>query len=663
MHQRAATTGIRTLVQRASGVLTLAAALGLFGSLFTARPAFAADTTPPTATVSTPATLTDPVTVTFSEGVKNVTTDNVGVRLDGASSNLPASLVCRDSGGAGVSCVSGPAITVVISPGAFTPGQLYFGWVNPGGPAPVTDIAGNAAIPVSHGFRGSTVEQETSVAGRYYWRAVSDASAYGGSYTTERKAGAYATYRFTGSALNWYTILGPDQGKATVTIDGHSKGTFDQYRSSKRYHAARIFTGLGSGSHTFVLRLLGTKRSAATGTNVVLDAFTVDAVLDATPAAGYRWRFVHTSAASGGQYTTSNLAGDNVYFTFAGPGIDWYTISGPDQGIAKMYVDGGLKLTVDNYATKTTYNVVRSLRNMSDSVHSLRIVVQGKKRSSSHGTNVAVDRFAVKLVSIAAFRGLGAWVDLFDYSLDPHTTVAAMHAHGVKTVFIETARYSSSADIDHPTDIDKWLAEAHAIGMKVVGWYFPAYSEYMDTDVRRTVAIAKYRSPTGQKFDALGIDIEYKGKTSSLSEFNSNIVTHLDRVKSGAGSSFAIAAIVPAPLGMAVAPSSWTGFPWAAIGQRAHVVMPMAYWSYRTDCSTNPDHCPYGYAVGNVNQSHALTGLPVHIIGGVGDNVSTSEVSQFVNGTLTTNAYGGSLYDYRTTASSFWTYLEKLNAL
>jgi hypothetical protein len=185
----------------------------------------------------------------------------------------------------------------------------------------------------------------------------------------------------------------------------------------------------------------------------------------------------------------------------------------------------------------------------------------------------------------------------------------------------------------------------------------------MDTDVRRTVAIARYRSPTAEKFDALGIDIEYKGKVSSLSEFNSNIVTHLDRVKAGAGSSYTIAAITPAPLAMELSPSTWNGFPWAAIGDRAHIVMPMAYWSYRTDCASRSDHCPYGYTTGNVADAHSFTGLPVHVIGGVGDSVSTSEVSQFVNGALASVAYGGSLYDYRTTASTFWPYLEKLNSL
>jgi hypothetical protein len=238
-----------------------------------------------------------------------------------------------------------------------------------------------------------------------------------------------------------------------------------------------------------------------------------------------------------------------------------------------------------------------------------------------------------------------------------------MRSHGVKTVYLQTARWSSSADIVYPADVDAWLREAHAAGLKVVGWYLPAYSEYMETDVRRSVAIARYRSPQGHGFDALAVDIEYKGKTSSLSEFNSGIVTHLDRVKKGAGSSFTVAAIVPSPIGMSLSPSSWQGFPWTSIGNRAHVVLPMAYWSYRTDCASNAAHCPYRYSIDNVNEARRLTGLPVHIIGGVGNDVTASEVSDFVAGTRAARAYGGSLYDYRTTASSYWPHLEKLNLL
>lgn len=638
--------------------------LALIVAFVPATSALAADTTPPTSTLATPTTLSGSLVVTFSEPVKNVSVDNVGLRLDGTTANLAASLSCRSASNVAVGCGSGPATKAIVTPSsALVPGGHYAGLVNVGGTAPLTDLAGNAAGYASKWFYGSTLEEEQSVAASYRWATGSSPSAYGGSYSTERLAGARATYRFTGRSVAWYTITGPDQGFATLSIDGHSVGSYDLYSATRRYHAARAIGGLGSGSHRLVIAVKGTKRSASHGTFVTVDAFTVDGVLDATPNVEWRWRIVDTPSASGGHLAYGTLRGSNVYFTFRGPGVDWATVTGPDQGSAQVFVDGVLRGTYDNYSSSVRYGVLRSVRNLTVETHTLRVVVTGKKRSASRGTFVGVDRFIVRLVSIAAFRYLGAWVDLFDYGLDPHNAIADMKSHGVKTVYLETARYSSSADFDYPTKVDAWLLEAHNAGIKVIGWYFPAYSEYLNTDVRRTVAIALYRSPAGERFDGLGIDIEYKGKTSSASEFNSGIVTHLDRVRSGAGSSFTIAAIVPAPVAMALSPSSWQGFPWAAIGTRAHVVLPMAYSSYRTDCSTKPAHCPYRYTIDNVNEAHRLTGLPVHVIGGVGDRMSSSQVSDFVNGARAAHAYGGSLYDYRTTASSFWQYLSKLNLL
>lgn len=271
--------------------------------------------------------------------------------------------------------------------------------------------------------------------------------------------------------------------------------------------------------------------------------------------------------------------------------------------------------------------------------------------------------------SLALFRGLGAWVDLYDYAdLSPEPSVADMKARGVKTLYLQTGRWNKPAPDDPANFEDRsiaqaWLEAAHAKGIKVVGWYLPAYSEYMATDVRRTIAIATFRSPAGHRFDALAVDIEYKGATSSLDEFNTGIVSHLDQVRAGVGTSYTIGAIVPSPVGMSLSPGSWAGFPWSAIGDRTHVVLPMAYWSYRTDCPSNPAHCPYQYAIDNVAQAKALSGLPVHIIGGVGNDVTSTEVGQFADGVLAAHAYGGSLYDYRTTAAAFWPALEKLNQL
>jgi hypothetical protein len=262
--------------------------------------------------------------------------------------------------------------------------------------------------------------------------------------------------------------------------------------------------------------------------------------------------------------------------------------------------------------------------------------------------------------SIFAFGRLGAWVDRFDYDLDPAATVAELQRHGVRTLYLATARFDSPSDLHFPALAGQWLEQAHAAGIRVVGWYFPAYSEYLDTDVRRTLAIAAYRSPAGEAFDALAIDIEYKGATSGNDEFNRGVAAHLARVRQGAGSGYPIGAIVPAPRGMALNPAAWAGFPWAAIGRDADVVLPMSYWSYRTDCATNPAHCAGPYTRDNIADSARLTGLPVHVIGGVGDGVTTAGVAGFVAAARAGAAHGGSLYDLKTTGPSFWPSLEQL---
>lgn len=271
--------------------------------------------------------------------------------------------------------------------------------------------------------------------------------------------------------------------------------------------------------------------------------------------------------------------------------------------------------------------------------------------------------------NLSAFRGLGAWVDLYDYEfVDAEPSVADMAEHGVKTLYLQTARWNkpdpdSKANFQDVPAVERWLTAAHAHGMKVIGWYLPAYDD-MTRDVRRTKAIALYRTPAGQKFDGLGIDVEYKGQMPSLAAWNRAVATHAQRVRSALGSRYAVAAIVPAPLAMEVRPQSWVGFPWKSLAAVSNVFMPMAYWSFRDDCAETPEHCAYGYTKGNVDRVRTLTGkphVPVHVIGGVGDEISTDEVSDFVRAANAANVYGGSLYDYQTTKQEYWPILGKLD--
>jgi len=260
-----------------------------------------------------------------------------------------------------------------------------------------------------------------------------------------------------------------------------------------------------------------------------------------------------------------------------------------------------------------------------------------------------------------AFRGLGAWVDTLDYSaLTPATAVAGMKAHGVRTLYLSTARYNSAADILYPDGVAAWLAAAHAAGIRVAGWYVPDYAD-LARDVRRTLAIATYVSPAGQRFDAIGIDIEYPLNPASASAWNQAVATHLARVR--AGTVLPAVAIVLPPVFMRLYPDRWATFPWSALAADANAIAPMSYWTSATPaprCAAgDQQYCAYRYTRDNVLLSRQYTGLPVHAIGGAGDAATVAQVGDYVRAARETAAGGGSFYDYLTAKPGFWPYLEQ----
>jgi hypothetical protein len=265
-------------------------------------------------------------------------------------------------------------------------------------------------------------------------------------------------------------------------------------------------------------------------------------------------------------------------------------------------------------------------------------------------------------------RRLGAWVDVLDYAaLTPAEAVADMKAKGVRTLLLSTARFNSSSDFYDEIEMGQWLDEAHAVGIKVVGWYVPAYGD-MDRDVWRTAAIGRYVSPHGQRFDAVGVDIERFGDSGEVDRdtFNSLVVPHLRQVRNRIGA--VLTAIVPSPF--ATDPGNhWEGFPWSGVGRNSELVVPMALWSFRE----NPNGSPFtptqvhDWVVEQADRAEALTGRPVHVEGGVDDPgventpVTADRVSAFVDAVADSGAIGGSHYDYATTGAALWPILAGIN--
>ena len=351
------------------------------GSAFTDVSLPREDVTAPGVTMSTP--VGGPATISFDEVVRHVTPDNTYVWAPLEGTYPDVRLLCRSGNGSAVNCETGAVRTVVVTTvDPLVLGETYEAVVNPGVVASaVVDRSGNPAATSAQTFLAPTDVDDADATVRYAWRSVARTAALGGAYAFERASGATASFDFSGTSVTWYTATGPAQGKAAVRIDGELVGTFDGYAPKRTTFAVpHRFTDLDHGRHTISVRALGRSSAKARDTQVVVDAFGVNGVVTRNPAVTATWR-------RGGGVSVSDVAKAWVEVAFRGTGLDWRTVSGPDQGTAQLLVDGVATQTIDNHATSDG-PVVHTIDGLAPGVHTLRIVV-------ANGA-VSVDGFTVR---------------------------------------------------------------------------------------------------------------------------------------------------------------------------------------------------------------------------------------------------------------------------
>jgi hypothetical protein len=355
-------------------------------------------TGPTTVTVATPSTLNGDIVATFSQPVGAVSSSNSFVRYTGHSYNLATTITCVNGTGFVVSCSGGNATKAFLHPTSLiTPGQHYTVHIAETGASPtVTDFGGLTVAEATHDFRGGLVQEGEGLGTSAMWRTVTTASAFGGSYTIDHVAAATASFRFTGSSITWYTNVGPSYGIADLYVDGILRATANSYRTANAYRAAFTVSGFRYGKHTLTIRVRGAKGSShGTGTNIAVDAFRSGSSIIASPSVTYTFGVAKAAAAFGGAYASSDEFSSTAFFTFRGTAVEWDTVLGPYMGAAKVYIDGILKLSADNYAATNTYRIARIFSGLSDTVHTIKIVVLGRHRAASHGSYVAIDRWVV----------------------------------------------------------------------------------------------------------------------------------------------------------------------------------------------------------------------------------------------------------------------------
>ncbi len=106
------------------------------------------------------------------------------------------------------------------------------------------------------------------------WGASKLNAASGGSVSTSDLARSEAALAFWGTGVDWGTVRGPDQGRASVFLDGVLAMTVDNFAAATSVQP-RSFTGLDLGRHELRIVVLGTSRPRSEGTKVGIDSFTV----------------------------------------------------------------------------------------------------------------------------------------------------------------------------------------------------------------------------------------------------------------------------------------------------------------------------------------------------------------------------------------------------
>ena len=337
------------------------------------------------------------VTATFSPVPEQLTVTKTG----GTGTGTVTSLAPNTGISCGVTCQfnfpQGTSVTLHAAPDA---SSSFVGWSDAGCPgAGDCTLTMNVAKSVNATFiHGVTLGNNDPAVAYNGWFGVADAAANGGSYRMSSVKNDKAVWKSpVTTSVTWVTRTGPDQGMASVLIDGVNKGTVDLYAAAPAI-LNQTYSGLSSAVHTVLIKVLHTKNVSSSNYNVRLDAFVVGATTtqESDPKITYdTWKSTAQALATDGTYRSATAATATATVTFTGTSIDWTTTKGKAYGKASVTIDGVAQGPVDLYQAITAWKFAITYGGLTSGPHTMVIQVLGQKNALATSTKVVVDGFVV----------------------------------------------------------------------------------------------------------------------------------------------------------------------------------------------------------------------------------------------------------------------------
>lgn len=239
------------------------------------------------------------------------------------------------------------------------------------------------------------------------------------------------------------------------------------------------------------------------------------------------------------------------------------------------------------------------------------------------------------MVSRKSFRGLsdgpGIWVNMWNYPqvANVEDYCLKLHSHGIRNVFIQTSR-SNTAAICEPEKLGALIEGCHRYKIRVIAWGFHELTN-PSADADKIIAVARFRSPNGERIDAVAPNLEKNLQKASVEAY-------LKKIRTAIGDDFPLIAVVYSPLNKAPAVAHT---PWPLLAEYCDVIAPMAYWN-----SKYQKFSAYDYTLATVRMVRQLTGRPdveVHVIGD-GMGTRSDSINQFLKACRAAEASSASLY-------------------
>jgi hypothetical protein len=251
-------------------------------------------------------------------------------------------------------------------------------------------------------------------------------------------------------------------------------------------------------------------------------------------------------------------------------------------------------------------------------------------------------------IDLGAYEGLGSWVDLFNHGpwRNPSWTVRRMAKRGVRTIYLQTSTYGSPAPVVYPSKVAEFIASAHRRDMTVVGWSVPSFTR-PERDFWRSRAGLLFETGAGERFDSFAVDIE-ADILKNIGKRNHRLIELSKRLRKVAGKDYPLGAIIPDP-GHSL---YWPNFPYKRVVAHYDVMVPMGYFTFRTHGFKNVRN----YTTTNIKVIRREAGkkTPIHVIGGIADDVGVSAARGFIKAIKKHGVLGASLYDFPITSDKTW---------